>query len=67
MNPDYLYLEPVKGFNTAQATQSPNLCLPALYALVLAVPTRIGDGDDAGTSTQPLRVPPAIRPGFAAV
>lgn len=25
MDPKYLYLEPVKGFNTAQATQSPNL------------------------------------------
>lgn len=24
MDPKYLYLEPVKGFNTAQATQSPN-------------------------------------------
>lgn len=69
MEPEYLSLEPVKGFNTAQATQSPNLPSRSTHSsciFLLSAPARAGDVGAPGTSTQWLRVQPAVRPAFEA-
>lgn len=45
MEPEYLSLEPVKGFNTAQATQSPNLPSRSTHSsctFLLSAPARAG-------------------------